>query len=110
MPRKTVCFSESGVPIYDDEMTDNWSAFGTEILRRAIIDYVDVYRKILRARSDDQVRKLQEQKAELEDFFYSDWHDLLAGSDGHRTVRKLREMAVQKEKDLLRKREEKMWR
>lgn len=108
MARKIVCFSEAGAPIYDDEMMDNWFSLGMEILRRALIDYVDVYRKILRARSVDQVRKLQDQKSELENFFYSDWHEMLADTDGHWTVRKLREIAVKKEKELLRKQEERL--
>lgn len=110
MGRKIICFSEAGFPIYDDEMTETWLTLVNAILNRAVTDYVDIYRKMLRARNEDQVRKLQEEKDELEEFFYSDWHEELAGSDGRDTVRRLREIAIRKEKELINRQEEKRWR
>lgn len=101
--RKVVGFSEAGHPIYSDEVIEPYLNLGKAIIRQANKDYLHVYGKMLRTRADDELRKLQTSKDELEDFYYSDWFATLTDIDPNRMVSFLRDRAIRNEKARLAK-------
>ena len=74
------------------------------IVSMAVRDYVDAMRSLWRKDLTlDEKRKLVVVKLEIEEFFHSDWFELLSDLDPDRLMQNCRMLAVEKEKKDIRK-------
>ena len=67
-----------GAPVFFDPWMDLRSA----IVGQAAKDYINVMRRLWRKETtEEEKRALMKAKAELEEFFYSDWYGLLCDAE-----------------------------
>lgn len=100
---KQTGYSEAGLPVFGDELFEPYENLAKAIVRQAAKDYLMVYGKFLRARTQKEMRKLQTVKDELEEFFFSTWYGNLTEIDPDRLVTFLREKAIEGERKRIRK-------
>ena len=75
------------------------------IVQTAVDDYVKILRKLWNGKLDiSRKRKLIVDKAELEDFFHSEWYEMLTDIDPDRLIYQCRLLAKEKEKTAIERR------
>ena len=75
-----------------------WFMLAAAIVKSAVDDYVRVLRKLWRKTTDiKKKRKLIVEKAELEEFFHSEWYGMLTDIDPDRLIYECRIRAREKE-------------
>lgn len=107
MKRKVTGFSESGSPIYDDEVVEEYQNLAAAIVRAANHDYIKIYEGLLTAKSKSKLQDLQREKARLEDFYFSDWYDDLCGIDPQILVMYLQKRATDNVKKRIKRKHDK---
>ncbi len=88
-----------------DNDYSQWLEFAAFIVKDAADIYVLILRKLWRKGIDIQKkRKLIQEKIELEEFFHSEWYEMLTDIDPDRLIYQCRILAKEKEKaDITRK-------
>jgi hypothetical protein len=74
-------------------MEENYKAYenlANAIVKQAARDYMTALKRLKKNPYD---RKKRKEVRELEEFFHSDWYELLTDVDPHYLIRKLREKA-----------------
>lgn len=74
-------------------MEENYKAYenlANAIVKQAARDYMTALKRLKKNPYD---RKKRKEVRELEEFFHSDWYELLTGVDPNYLIRKLREKA-----------------
>ena len=75
-----------------------WFELAAAIVKSAVDDYIKVLRKLWRKTTDiKKKRKLIIEKAELEEFFHSEWYGMLTDIDPDRLIFECRLRAKEKE-------------
>lgn len=107
MTRQITGLSESGQPIYDDEVIDEYRNLAAAIVKAANHDYIKIYEKLLTAKSPSKLKELQKEKERLEEFYFSDWYDTLCGINPEILVMYLKKRATDKVKERIKNKHEK---
>lgn len=107
MKRKITGFSESGRPIYEDEVVEEYQNLAAAIVKAANYDYVKTYEGLLTAKSRLKLQDLQHDKEQLERFYYSDWYECLCGISAKTMIMYLKKQAMENVKNRILKKHEK---
>ena len=79
---------------------DQYSELASAIVMQAVKDYMKLFQRLWKKDASLKIkRKLIIEKAEIEDFFYSDWYEFLTDLDPDRLLSGCRQRVVEKEKE-----------
>lgn len=85
--------------IYEHPWDAAYEDLANAIVKEAFKDYQTVLTALLRGPDETRKKHLLAAKMRLEDFFYSDWFEVLTDLDPASLVRKVTERTVKKERE-----------
>ena len=89
---------------YEHPWDEGYEDLANAIIKEAFRDYQKILSALLKDPDETRKKHLQAAKMRLEDFFYSDWFEVLTDLDPSSLVRKVTEKTVQMEREKMERR------
>ena len=89
---------------YEHPWDEGYEELANAIIKEAFRDYQKILSALLKDPDETRKKHLLAAKMRLEDFFYSDWFEVLTDLDPASLVRKVTEKTVQQEREKVERR------